>query len=367
MLSLLFFVAGFRYETGIDWLQYTTNFNQLKSFKDINVSNIFSRTEVGFFMLSTLIKSLGFDVQCLFVVMQLLISFFLWKTLKYFTDYKLLALLIYFSLLFFHLDMNLMRQALAVSIFFYSLKYIAQKNLIKYILFIFFGFLFHWSIIIFLPLYFFINKRYSTVLLSLLVVCFVLFYILHLKTGNLIYNLSDLFFGKNSNITYKVSYYTSNSLFSINRIFSVGSILNIVIIIFTLTFRKKLEIVMPNFNLFLNLMIIQLFFYFVLYEYIEFSGRLRFYTLIAYILILPYFIKVFNPLVDRIIVYFVIVLYCFSYANIYLIGNNQQTISYHPYQNYIVYKLTNKKSDGKERLNKYYYHFRKERKEMRKK
>jgi hypothetical protein len=297
--------------------------------------------------------------------MQFLISVFLWKTLKYFTENKLLALLIYFSLLFFHLDMNLMRQALAVSIFFYSLKYIIQKNFFKYILFILLGFLFHWSIIIFLPLYFFINKRFSTTLLSSLVVCFVLFYVLQVKTGNLIYNLSDMVFGENSNITDKVSYYTSNSLFSIKRIFSVGSILNIAIILLTLIFRKKLENVMPNFNLFLNLMILQLFFYFVLYEYIEFSGRLRFYTLIAYIMILPYFIKVFKSLADRIIIYFIIVLYCFSYSYIYLIGKSEQTISYHPYQNYLVYKLTNKKSDGKERLNQYYKYFKEERKKMR--
>ncbi len=365
-LSFLFLVAGLRYETGVDWLQYTIDFKEIPTLKTLHFKDFFSELNPIFFSLSVLIKSIGGGIQTLFVVMQFLTSFFLWKSIKKDTEYRLLALLIYFSLLYFHLDMNLMKQAVSTSIFFYSLRYIIDKNLVKYTLFIILATGFHWSAILFFPLYFVIHRNYSTILLSSLVAFFILFNLLQISTGDLVYKLSLIIFGESSSITNKALFYTTSSVFSVKRIFNIGFIANNLIVIATLFFREKLNEKIKNFNIFLNLIILQLFFYLVMYEFIELSGRLRFYTLISYIIILPYFIQIIKTLKGKMIVLTLIILYSFTYVRIFTSNNRVESISYNPYQNYFIHKMFHKRSNGTKRLERYHKYFEKQRNKNRK-
>ncbi len=361
VIVFLFFIAGFRYETGVDWLQYTNDFKTIPTFSRLQLKDIFSGLNPLFFLLSILVKSLGGGIQSLFVIMQLIASVFLWKSVKKYTEYRLIALLLYFSLLYFHLDMNLMKQAVSTTIFFYSLRFIISRDFIKYVLFLILATGFHWSAILFLPLYFLIHRKYSTVLLSLLVVFFISFNLLHLQTGDLVYKLSSLVFGEESRITKKALFYTTSSVFSVKRVLNIGFIANVLIAFATLFFRENLNRRIKNFDIFLNIMLLQLFFYLVMYEFIELSGRLRFYTLISYLVILPYYIKIVKTLKGKVIVLILIILYSFTYVRVFASNNRIESISYNPYQNYLIYKMFKKRSSGKFRLNKYNEYFNKER------
>ncbi len=359
--SFLFVIAGFRYETGVDWLLYSENFKEIPNLKSLHFKDFFKELNPIFFALSVLIKYLGGGIQTLFAVMQFLASFFLWKSIKEDTEYRLLALLIYFSLLFFHLDMNLMKQAVSTTIFFYSLRYIIDRDLVKYTIFIILATGFHWSAILFFPLYFVIHRNYSTLLLSGLVAFFILFNLLQISTGNLVYKLSLILFGENSRITDKALFYTTSSIYSVKRVLNIGFIANSLIAIATLFFRENLKSKIKNFDVFLNLLLLQLFFYLVMYEFIELSGRLRFYTLISYIIILPYFISIIKTLKGRMIVLSLIILYSFTYVRTFTSNKRIESISYNPYQNYIIHKIFHKRSDGEQRLDKYNEYFEKQR------
>lgn len=363
IIIILFVIAGFRYETGMDWKRYEEIFNSVKSAGSISsFSDIFNDLDIGYQLLSITIKSFGGDIQVVFIVMQLIGSIFLWKTLKKYTEYKLSAILIYYSLLFFLLDLNLMRQMVAANIFFFSISFIREKKMWTYFGLILLAFSFHWSVLLFLPMYFILNLRLSSTTIYTSVLLFVLFFIFQIKTGELLYTITEKIFG-DTEITNRVSFYTTKNIYAVNRAFSFGFFLNLLIIMATMLNRKDLEKVTPYFNIFLNLMLIQLFFYFVMYEYIEVSGRLRFYTLISYIIIIPYFFQIYKFLFNRIIVYIFIVLYGLSYSYIYMIPN-KQTIAYNPYQNYILHKIFNMRSSGEKRLKEYHLEFDKERKQQ---
>lgn len=360
VILLLFFIAAFRYETGMDWLEYQDRFKSIPTFKSIHkISDLFGELDFGYHLLCTVLKSLGGGIQTVFFFMQLFGSVLLWKSIKKYSNQKTASVLVYFSLLFFLLDLNLMRQMLAVNIFFYSISYIYDKQMWKYFGFILLAFAFHWSAILFLPLYFILNHSYSSRFLYIIVLGFILFFLFQIRTGDLLYTITKSILGTSA-ITNKVNYYTTTYLFSTNRTLSIGFFLNIFIFIVTMTNRKKLESSIKYFNLLLNLMILQLFFYLVTYEYIELSGRLRFYTLISYVVIIPGFIHIYHYLFNRIIVIIFIILYCFSYSYIYMIPN-KKTIAYNPYQNYLVHILFNTQSSGESRLMKYKTDFEMER------
>lgn len=74
---------------------------------------------------------------------------------------KQLIFISYFSYLsiFFLQSLNIMRQGLVIAIFFYSVYYILERNLRKYLLLIIFGGLIHASMIIVLPIYFVLDKE----------------------------------------------------------------------------------------------------------------------------------------------------------------------------------------------------------------
>lgn len=76
--------------------------------------------------------------------------------------YNTLSLIIFLLLGFYTFHFNGARQAIAVAIFFYSLKYILNGNKYKFYCFIFIGFMFHKSIIICLPALYLVKGDLNT-------------------------------------------------------------------------------------------------------------------------------------------------------------------------------------------------------------
>ena len=57
--------------------------------------------------------------------------------------------------------MNGVRQSVAIMMFYYSFRYIKEQNLKKYLILNGIGCLFHSSAILFIPLYFVLNRRFK--------------------------------------------------------------------------------------------------------------------------------------------------------------------------------------------------------------
>ena len=154
---MLIGIAGLRYETGGDWDTYSSLFNNFPSFSRLigkPAELLKQQTEEGFTLLCALVKSLGGTVQHLFFVVSLINITLITIALGKYTKYPVVALLCYYGILYFNLEMIYIRQAMAVALCFFALQYIPSKRILPYMLIILLACTFHRVAALMLPLYF---------------------------------------------------------------------------------------------------------------------------------------------------------------------------------------------------------------------
>lgn len=155
---IIFF--GFRGYIGWDWHSYYPFFKDVNSIQNFNLESN-ATYDVGFVIFSAIIKSFTKDYN-LFVIVNTLVDGIL---LHFFFKRYLSKNLYVFGFVLFIvmegiiLEVNLMRNIKGILIFLLSIRYIEKRNFLKYFLLNLLGLSFHWSSIIFFPLYFFIHKK----------------------------------------------------------------------------------------------------------------------------------------------------------------------------------------------------------------
>lgn len=152
-ISILFLiiVAGLRYNTGRDYLNYYQIYDWIKDGGE--------RFEIGFYYLFKILGDFGFSYQftlfliSTFVILVIYFSIIRPIPLRYRYVSLFFFLIIYEN--YFNIAANsLLRQSLAIVFFLVSIRYIVHKNFIKYLLVIIIGSLFHLSILLLIPFYF---------------------------------------------------------------------------------------------------------------------------------------------------------------------------------------------------------------------
>nr|WP_317632517.1 EpsG family protein [uncultured Flavobacterium sp.] len=356
VIFIFIFIAGFRYETGVDWAGYTDYYNEISSldeaFKKDHFKSIFITLDVGYALLNAIVKMFNGGIQTIFFIVSLVSSILLLKNLRRYTEYVITGLLIYYSFYFFIFDMSGLRQGLAIQIAFFAFQFIEQKNFKKYLLYILIATSIHWSAFLLILLYFVSSEKkikfhYIIFAASLLV------FILNIKfIQAVIPNLSTFVKG-NVLLASKFDVYTNNQNYSQARswnLMTIFVVLRVCAIYFLCLINKNIN--NKKFNFFFNLFIIQVILYFGLYELIEISERLRFYFAISEIIILVMILKEIKKYFYTDILYFFIVSITFINAMPYYL-HFKGTIAYHPYQNYIIYKAMGYQSSGVYRLQKH--------------
>lgn len=109
--------------------------------------------EAGFSFLEKVCSFLGLSVTGFFIIIALMSMIFLTLGFKNLTIYPTSAILYYYARFFINRDMNQIRAALAASIIVFSLPYLFDKDLLKFIGVIFIASLIHSAAIIALLLY----------------------------------------------------------------------------------------------------------------------------------------------------------------------------------------------------------------------
>lgn len=147
---ILLFFGALRYEVGFDYGGYKSIYNTYTS--GISVG----RFEPGFAAFMHICKNwfgLSYPYFLFFLTgLSILIktSFFY----KYF-KYPSFFLMLYFPAIFLYADFGQIRQGMAVGIFLWCIPAIKDRNMIKFILVWFLAVLFHYSTLIFFPIYWF--------------------------------------------------------------------------------------------------------------------------------------------------------------------------------------------------------------------
>lgn len=150
----LFIVSAIRYQVGTD---YTNTYVRTYELVINHVKDI--RCDIGFLWLNQILASLNFNVQWIFVITSLIINIFICKKIDKSSKSSIISYYIYICSMFYFFTMNGIRQAIIISLFYYSLDCIKERKMAKYMIINFIGFLFHSSAFIFFPLYFILNKK----------------------------------------------------------------------------------------------------------------------------------------------------------------------------------------------------------------
>ncbi len=227
-------IAGMRHILiGNDTANYLNTFNSAL----INGSKIFlhSRMESGYLLMNIFFTHFSDSFNLFLFITSLFINasvcLFIFKNSKN----VILSLLIFVLLRLFFNEMNILRQYIAISIILHSVKYIKDRNLIKYSLYIILASTFHISAIIAFPIYFLYYKSIKkNTKIILYITCFILFIFLD---KILIY------------ITAKLGYY-SGYVSTYYNSFELGNILLFIMSLFTYLFCKYIYI--KNYNVVLN-------------------------------------------------------------------------------------------------------------------
>lgn len=153
-------IAGLRYNVGTDYITYDAIFSDVL---DVNVTDTYLWIEPGYLALINFVDIINGTNQLVLFIIASLSMYYYYNAFKYFNNSKLyliLSLLFFIAILYFPI-INISRQMLAVSIFFFAIKYIIQKQFIKYLLFILLAAMFHKTAIILIPMYWLLNIKYS--------------------------------------------------------------------------------------------------------------------------------------------------------------------------------------------------------------
>ena len=354
-------IAGFRYETGGDWTSYTAFFNDVEPLDRVlsGSAPVFESSiwETGYKTINTIVKTCGLGIQTVFFLVSLFSISLLFFSIKEYLRYPIVALLIYFGSCYFALDMIAIRQAMAVAIFFYGVRFIYKRQLLLYLLTIIFACLFHRSAILLFPLYFFVGKEFSKnkyVVFFIFSVCIFFFQIKWMTW--LLVAVANIIGGSYAGV---INAYATSSVYGIGRTISIGILINFFLFIIYMYKRNEL-LKLPYFNCFFNLFMLNILVYFVFYEFIEIGDRYRYYFLISNIILLPYLLIIYQKTTSKIVIWFAICCFSFLYGrSIFL--EDPISAAFNPYQNYLVHLLFDTKSTGQERLEKSDQQFTKER------
>ncbi len=358
---ILILVAGLRYETGGDWDTYASVYNGIAPLQILLAYPhmiVEYSVEEAFVLLCALVKALGGDIQTLFFIITLFDVSLIAAVLPRYTKMPVVGLLAYYAILYFNLEMIYLRQAMAVALCFFSLQYVEQKSLWRFVLVVIFASLFHRVALMILPLYFVLDKKLPIWLYSVIIGVGCVVMLLGVPWIKTIFMTVSGWLGED--YADKAETYTENARFAVNRVLSIGFYINIALFVCLMLFKNRID-KMPHGTIHMNMFIISLVLYYYCYELVEVSNRTRMFFLISVIVVLPHLLECMSGFMSRLIAYVPVVVYCFTFA-MGIMLERPEAAAYNPYQNYLVYKWTGKPSTGKERLEQSHRNFTKERK-----
>lgn len=358
---LLICIAGLRYETGGDWDVYAQLFNSFPTFSRLigrPIELLEQQTEEGFSLLCAFVKSLGGTIQHLFFVVTFINITLITCALHKYTKYPVVALLCYYGILYFNLEMIYIRQATAVAFCFFALQYLRSHEIWKYLLVILIACSFHRVAALMIPLYFFLDRQLPVWLYLTVIGVGAMLMLAGIPWIQTIFLTVAGWLGEN--YAEKAEMYTEEAMFAVSRGLSLGFVLNLAMIIILMFFKEKIDR-LPYGTIMLNMFALSLVLYYYCFELVEVSNRVRLFFLIGIIALLPMVLEVLPLFLERLAGLVIITLYCFSFSRMIFL-EFPQAVAYNPYQNYIEYKIHPRPSSGKQRLEKSHEFFRSDRK-----
>lgn len=289
LVLILALFAGLRHEVGAkpDWEVYHQVFYDAPEY----ISNLFNyfadnnRLEKGYLTYNFIIHYFVDDFNFFLVVTALLTIGLTYKSVSIYTPMTIFALLLYMRYGYFQFNMIFLRQGVAVAIFLYSIQYIKNRNAYGYFLLNIIGITFHVSLIVVLPLYFFVHKKFSPRILLLILVSSIF-----LQTINVIKLIADALPSSNI-IFYAFKSYVSSGE---PKPFSFSFIEKPLMFFILLYYYDRLAKRFEYYDVFFNLSFIGLVLSILFLQFEDLSDRFVIIFNITNIVLLTYLARVFK-------------------------------------------------------------------------
>lgn len=325
-IFVCFILASFRWEVGTDWESYNRYFNEIKvPFGDM--FSIHDTFEFGFILLNNFAKSISNEYTFCLLLQAVIIYVFLGWGIYKGSYYPLLSVFIYFSMalggIFF------VRQTMALAILFYSISFIEQQKLKKFLLFVLLASLLHRTAVFFVFAYPIFTLRYSwkkifvlffvSVVVGSIVGILLLQFISSLNLGVLSLKLAS-YLNTGNDVSY-TTYSTTATIIrgSINRFF--------LIFLYILLLRNE-RLHNSRLNGIINLQLFGICLYFMFTPIsLEFARIGSFFDM-AQVLAIPYLFKVRPKIKEKTLLFTIIFLYS---AFRFYVAVNQHRNLYIPY------------------------------------
>lgn len=297
-LAIPILMAALRYNVGTDFSTYVNMYNEIKNF-DVNI------VEGLFFVVCKIAIALG-NVQYMFAIYSILTIILVYKALEYNKDKYSLSLMFFLYLfIYFATSFNIIRQALAVAIVFYSYRYLTEKKLKKFVFWVLIASLAHKTALFFLPFYFIVPQNKEKInriqLIQVISIMIIMMVVLNLETLLQYITNFDMF---EKYTIYRDSVQTENKSL-ILKIFLLG--------IFV-CFRRQLKAYEGKNNIYIILFIIGVILEFTGF-FSAFVKRIAMYFTISDIYLISSLPKIFNKK-DRNMVVLVIICYAIIFFTI---------------------------------------------------
>tara|TARA_Y100000385_G_C13077414_1_gene632129 strand:+ start:1214 stop:2242 length:1029 start_codon:yes stop_codon:yes gene_type:complete len=166
----LILVAGFRGDIAMDYTVYEDYYRSI-------INTGFIDVEYSFRLITYAVHYLFNNVIYLFVIYSIIGVTVKFYALKRITEFFFLSVLIYFSHYFILGDMVQIRIGASYGFILWSIIYIKDKELIKFLSVSLFAIFFHYSTIIVLPFYFINSKKMQNIYFFLIPICYILYFV----------------------------------------------------------------------------------------------------------------------------------------------------------------------------------------------
>ena len=217
-------IICFRGFVHTDWIAYYEQYSIMPDkLTDLfnNRQSLALQSDIGYQILQVLCKKITnnyFFLQSLCSLIDILI---LLEVLKDF-ECKNIPLFFLFFIMFkgFDIEFNLLRNTKSLFLFLFSLRYIyKEKCFFKYVIINLVGALFHITALLFIPLYFFIDKKYSKKFYFFVFFITTCLFVLRIKFSMQLITFVAKFI-PNGQLLLKVMYYINSENYSMPSVFS---------------------------------------------------------------------------------------------------------------------------------------------------
>lgn len=331
----------FGYMSGSDWRGYEELYNSI----DTNNPFEFITCEYGYYFYMFIFRLLNIDFWTFFILTKIILYLI---SISYILKYqnKNFYLTLSFFISFFGLSLfidNPMRTLIAASIYLFSIKYIEKRDLKRYLLVVVFASLFHITVLIMLPLYWLVNLNFKT--RSIIITYIAINILLWVFNGyfRALFSIQSGIPYIDSRLAFYFSDDSSGTIYSENRIISLGLLVRF--LLFTILVLSRKKIVDKYGNVFFNLAVFSFFFH-RLGISIPIFGRFLFYISIPFCISMIDLKNSFTLKSRKL--YLVFLLFIIFFTTFKLITFDYKYI---PYTNYLTYIFEQPKPTYEERSN----------------